>query len=1101
MKESISKKLNIFKTSPFIVVVAIIEVILLICVSTFAWFVFADNNKLYSDIISVEPDSGLEIDFSNANENDYINIWNYLNEFRFEPVTSLDGRNLFVPTSGTFNGKDNIADTPVSPDGPGDTQNSFFIYFDKTGSKWTDVWIETDYTAQAGSNKRIQMTQLKPNSNIYYLDLQKSLSDFNPTNFYTWVKFHDSVNSNSTLTSTVQLPNATIAENSKYSFKLNDNGEAYSGSYNGGNGMMLNDPVPYDGEAPDVGGDDSGNSGSGDGEGASSDSGSIKFREATVNDMNSKYINIDFTLTNTGAEAMPVYLSSKSYFKLYDPDTKDSIVSKALRIAFYQNDGENGKVTSSLISTGDENTTVFFNNTLGWDKPRAYVWDSDATDQKWPTDGAWPGLQMTHISGDLYYYTFNKKYDNIQFNNGNDSNKSEDIKNPKNSYIYSLGSKNNENEYTYTCVEYVSEDYNDGYPVISPGVSTGFQRPYAPVTEIDNFSGKPTVVVPAFASSIDDYNYGSEKPLFTVGPSQTLSLSMVIWLEGTDPDCTEDVYAGKSIDMNLVFATSQSDEQTYTYKFLDKTRENWIDDKIEIATGVSFNPVMQLYDAKSGKGYIMNVSKDKEGNPTIWTCNAPADLKDSKHIMFRRVNPMKEDEVWNYWDTDGFKDTGADVEVTDSDGTKSTTVYFSAFSDGAPTNAKNENGTKYTGAPAKSCGGLWGDHEVHTVTVFDGTKDQWIKNSDKSGTTSVLTMNYQYNYPGGKTQTVEYKASGATDKGMYYFVVPYNVYSKNGSSHQSAITFKRYFNFNDKHALNSDKNELTYHMSWTKGTCKGKFFEINGNTQDACYWGSDMLYIQAKSPVKSKMDGSWLQVHFYANSDGTNSSNDFYTYLYKHDYYKPDDGGYGYACVVPSNRDYWKYRVERCNSSDHSQVHNATPKQTVNNTASAGGTDNNEYSNTVGKNICSIENLFLNIYLEVPNNMSNKDWCPEYYIWKDSTGGNEKAWPGNSMTFVQAESASGNSTVNLFKCYVDISRYDRILFSNEYDGQNRNYGGNNTIGTDSDYNGMVFRAGGSYPNNLTITKQTDGRIGPNEVKEETMNVALYEAEHWDKNGS
>lgn len=1063
------KKPNIFRTSPLIVAVAIIEVLILICVSTFAWFVFAENNTVNTDTIMVEPDSGLEIDFNDADDKDYVNIWNYLNEFQFEPVTSLDGRNLFIPTTGTFN----------------------------------------------------------------------------------------SINTSD-----------------------------------------------------------------------------IKFREATVNDMNSKYINVDFTLTNTGVEDMPVYLSSKSYFKLYDPETNVEVNSKAIRMAFYQNDGSSGKITSSLLSQeyegeeptdepteaptedggtvggtytvyldapsdwtdvgqvrayvwgdttnngsfpgvvmtydsttglfsytystacnkvifsyhGDQNqtvdldvydlgvykleegrngtwalenieieggtkvdgsgsntgtepsteapttpddenyTTVYFNNTLGWEQPHAYIWRENGNNDE--SLSAWPGKPMTHISGSVYYYTFNSKYDSIIFNDGNSEGgavKTGDIYPVKDGYIYMIGSPTGDNEYGWEQENYIGTVEGGTYPVISPGVSTGFQRPYAPVIQIDDNSGDSKVVIPAFASSIDDYNNGSNNPLFTIEAGQTLPLSLIIWLEGTDPDCTEDVYAGKYIDMNLVFATPDSvGEEMYTYQFLDKTKENWIDDKVTTDTGVSFNPVIQLYDAENHKGYLMSVHDDEEGKPTIWQCRAPVDLINSEHIMFRRVNPMKEDEVWNYWDTNGF--SGISEAVVDS------VVYFTAISDGAPTTAKNEDGSNYTGAPAKSCGGLWGDHELHAVTVYDGTNGQWIKNSDKDGTTSVLTMNYLYKYSNGATQTIEYKASGAADKSMYYFLVPYNVYSKDGTNHntENQITFKRYFNFNGKYALNSDKNELTYHMSWNAGVCNGKFYEITEDSDGNkwSYWGSDMLYVQVKNIAKSKMDNAFMQVHFYANSSGTDNSNDFYTYLYKNNYYAPGDGGYGYACVVPSNRSYYKYRVERVNPGNHNDKWDVTPLQTVDTTTST----NNAYSNTVGKNICSIENFQITLFLELSTDFCGYGSDPKCYIWDDvgSNGNGNGEYPGGVMTYHSA----GASGYSLYKVIMDISRYNAVIFSNSDKGyKTGDIKGIGGVGLDR--NGLTYRSSSSQSTSATKQSTISGGLKDNE----TMNVALYEAEYWDINGT
>ncbi|MBQ7965803.1 MAG: starch-binding protein [Ruminococcus sp.] len=1097
MKKSISKKLNIFKTSPLIGIVAIIEVILLLCVSTFAWFVFSENNTVNTDVISVEPDSGLEIDFSDANDNDYINIWNYLNEFQFEPVTSLDGRNIFIPTTGTFNATDtgnikfreatvndmnskyiNIdftlsntseedmpvylnsksyfkfdnsangkalrlafyqndgssgkvtssllsqeydGEEPTEPptvveptEGPGDTQANFLIYFDVSGSSWDQVWIETDHTANlpGNTNRCFKMTHHK--DNIYYIDLKTLIKDIDDS-LLTFIKFRRDPNSNDSTYTSVQLPEHDIYHNYLYSFKLNSSGNAYTGNFNSGYGMLLKEsPSIYTGEAPDLGGGGSGDSGA----------------------------------TETPTEA---------------PTTPD----------------EEGKIT------------VYFNNTLGWKQPYAYIWRENGNADE-PLS-AWPGKPMTHISGSIYYYTFNAKYDSIIFNDGNQQGgavKTGDIYPVKDGHIYMISQPTGDNTFGWKVEDYIGTVDGGTYPVISPGVSTGFQRPYAPVIEIDDNSGDSKIVVPAFASSIDDYNYGSNNPLFTIKAKQTMSLSMIVWLEGTDPDCTDEVYAGKDIDMNLIFATKDSGEEMYTYKFLDKTRENWIDDRVTTDTGVSFKPVIQLYDVDNQKGYMMSVHDDENGKPTIWQCNAPEDLIDSEHIMFRRVNPMKEDEVWNYWDTDGFKDLGI---VEDS------VVTFTAFSDGAPTTAKNENGTTYTGAPEKSCGGLWGDHAVHTVTLFDGTNGQWIKNSDKDGTTSVLTMNYLYKYANGKTQTVEYKASGATDKGMYYFVVPYNVYSKNGSNHtqDNSITFKRYFNFNDKYALNSNLNELTYHMSWNAGICNGKFYEI---TEDSSgnkwsYWGSDMLYVQVKNIAKSKMDDAFMQVHFYANSTGSDSSDDFYTYLYKNNYYAPSDGGYGYGCVVPSNRRYYSYRVERCNPSDHGDKWDVTPSQEVTYESST----NNAHSNTVGKNICSIENFQITLFLQLSTNYCGYNNDPYCYIW-DAVGsnGNAGGWPGKEMTFY-SDQVSG---YNQYHITMDISRYNALIFNNEDTNSYKTADIKGVGGVGTDRNGMIYQSTSSQSNYAELLKSNNKPMIMSGYKDnETMNAVLYEAEYWDINGT
>lgn len=1051
IKKSNSKKLNKFKTSPLIVLVAVLEVIVLICVSTYAWFVFAENNKANTDFISVEPDSGLDIDFNEANEQDYINIWNYLEEFQFEPVTSLDGRNIFVPTTGTFNSTDTskikFREATVND------MNSKYINIDfsltNTGEEDMDVYLNSrSYFkfADSANGKALRLAFYQNDgssgavsssllSQEYDGDTPEDPDDpDSPGNTQsTYLVYFDTKGSNwnDVWVEADFTSNADGNTNKCLQMtQLNETSSIYYIDLLGlleSNGTNTFTFMKFRSNPNNV----------------TNETVSVELKNDNINP-NTVY---SFTLQNGNA-----YVGSNSYgtgLMLDDPEPYTGTVPDVGG----DDPGDSG--------TGDDDTgevqgqtTVYFNNTLGWEQPYAYIWQENGDNDV--SLSSWPGKPMTHISGNIYYYTFNSKYDYIIFNDGNSQGgavKTQDIE-VKDGHIYMISGTNN-NGYGW-----VEEDYNgtvEGgtYPVISPGVSTGFQRPYAPVTQIDNNSGSASVVIPAFASSIDDYNFGSKK-LFSIEKGKTLSLSMIVWLEGTDPDCTEDVYAGKDIDMNLVFATSGTGgEAMYTYKFLDKTKENWIDDKITTDTGVSFKPVMQLYDADNQKGYLMKLLPDGY----TWTVDAPQTLVDSKHIIFRRVNPMDENEVWNYWETHGFGDleqSAMDEAVVPGADGENTTVYFTAFSDGAPTKAKKDkDATEDANAPEYSCGGLWGNHDTQLVTLYDGTDGHWLKNKEDGMPdhyVSAITMNYTY-----KGQNVEYKASGP-DKDMYYFIVPTNVYSNKGS--RSPITFKRYYNFNTKYALNSDKNpDLTYHRKWDAGACNGKFFEISASTSgtDHCFWGYDMLYVQAKEIMKSSMDNAFMQVHFYADDNGADTSgSDFYSYLYKNDNFKGEENNYGYATVIPSNRKYYDYRIERCNINDHTEKYNISPLHEIVQYSS----NNVSNPNCVADNICAIENFYLRVFLECSTSYCGSNWDPECYGWDtDGTNGNN-GWPGKTMTWSSDTAEGGGSGYKQYYFDVDVSRYDRIIFSNDYNnGAARRQTGDISVGagTECNISGKIYQ--------------------------------------------
>ncbi len=1060
VKKSNSKKLNIFKTSPLISAVCILEVIVLICVSTYAWFVFAENNKAHTDFISVEPDSGLEIDFNEANEQDYINIWNYLEEFQFEPVTSLDGRNIFIPTTGTFNS----------------TDTSNIKFREATVNDMNSKYINIDFTLTNNGEE---------NMDVYL-------------NSRSYFKFNDSANGRALRLAFYQNDGSSGAVSSSLLSQQYDGDVPEDGGDDGSSGgndsstyvMYLDAPPDWEKDPNNVRAyvwDKEGkNNASFPGEVMSYDSETKLFSftyDKAYNKVVFSYNGNQNQTVNLDVYDGGTYVLDEGRSGTWALDNIN--INGGTKVEDGASSGSGGSGSGSDGTESEEGqTTVYFNNTLGWKQPYAYIWqengDSDVA------LSSWPGKPMTHISGSIYYYTFNSKYDRIIFNDGNSQGgavKTKDIV-VKDGHIYMI-SGTNDNGYGWT-----EEDYNgtvDGgtYPVISPGVSTGFQRPYAPVTQIDNSSGKPSVVIPAFASSIDDYNFGSKK-LFSIEKGKTLSLSMIVWLEGTDPDCTEDVYSGKDIDMNLVFATSGTGgEDMYTYKFLDKTKENWIDDKITTDTGVSFNPVMQLYDADNHKGYQMKLLPDGY----TWTVDAPQNLINSNHIIFRRVNPMDEEEVWNYWETSGFgnlTDTTTDrVIVAGAEG-ENTTVYFTAFSDGAPTNAKKDsNANEEANAPAYSCGGLWGNHNTQIITVYDGTDGHWIKNSDINNTTSVVTMNYTYN-----GQTVEYKASGP-DKDMYYFVVPEIVYTKNNSN-RPAITFKRYYNFNTKYALNSDRNpDVTYHRKWQANKCNGKFFEISASSSgtDHCYWGYDMLYVQAKEIMKSSMDDAFMQVHFYAADNGEDTTgSDFYSYLYKNDNFKGDDNNYGFAAVVPSDRKYYDYRIERCNINNHSEKYNISPLHEIVQYDSA----NVSYPNCVADNICSIENFYLRVFLECSTSYCGSNWDPECYVWDADGSNGNNGWPGKTMTWSSDTAEGGGTEYKQYFFDVDVSRYDHIIFSNDYNnGANLRQTGDIAVGagTTCNVSGKIYQWDSS---NQRWRSTAKSGVPSNE----TLFTVLYNSPDW-----
>lgn len=787
-----SKKVNSLKVSPLIIVIALVEVIVLIGVVTLAWFRLAENNSVFSGDITVAPDSGLKIDFAHTGD-DHINLRNYLENFEFEPATSVDGRNIYFPTSGTFNNTE--------------TNN-------------------------------------------------------------------------------------------------------------------------------------------------------IKFREGTVNDVNSKYISVDFTLTNDQS-ALPaaeqttakVYLDSASKFEVKN-GTNNKPTGRALRIAFYQNDNKSGKVASPELIKNSQGTkcTVYFNDNLGWvaggRKPYIYLWKSSDTSQKL---AAFPGNEMKRISGDQYYFSFDNAtgYDKVIFSNGvTDGNKTqtEDL-DLHSGYIYTPTSSTTTNSKNQTVYVTDSRQYSDlasnsGYAVIAPGVSAGFRRAYAPVAEINNTVGNPTTIVPSFASSIDEY-YTVDSPLFEIPPNETQYLSMIIWLEGTDENCDEDTYAGDKIDLDLIFATAHGGadpSKMTTVHFYDRTKENWIDNDLTDDYGITFNPVIQLYDVVDERGYLMELAS---GSTTDWVADVPSDIFTSRHgIEFRRVNPADETEKWNFWDASEIKpyDIRNSTNVTVASTSTSTyegvqkehyTYYFTAFADGGPDKAMmTANGKDAENVLDYSCGGLWGDHATTQFIYVDGTQNMGIKSNS-----GILTMRFTYKYDNDSNhdQTIEYKASPQCGSQFYYFRIPMSILNtaentanyKSGSA--SDFSFVRYTGFNGSFALNVDfrNPNVTYSTTYSlsNSVLEGRYACTAGTNGSTTYLGYDILYFRVACNTNSGNNnlasGANFQVHYFG------TAGDYDTNLYSKvadDNLKTNDFD-TYASVIPLGRTgYLLYRMSTNYISKYGQT-------------------------------------------------------------------------------------------------------------------------------------------------------------------------------------
>lgn len=1163
-KKKSTSKYRDFKVSPLIAVTAIIEVLVLIVVSTYSWFYLSENKDVNIGTVSVDADSGLDIDFKYAREEDYINIWNYIDkDFKFEPVTSLDGRNVYVPTSGTFDNTN--TSNMVFREGTVNDINSKYINIDFELTNTTDydmkVFLNNNsyFNVKHGNNKdesRALRMAFYPNdastgkvtsqligTSSDYSGQEDTGSSTNKKTVYfdntTWSGGHasktwDKVYAyiwNSSNKEYAAWPGVEMSQTSGpiYSWSFNDDGSNYNKIiFNSGVGNQTGDLNLTNGNVYTASGS------------------STSFNPNTVYFVKPESWEHVYVHAWRGSDSSPEYYTSwnssgdvsgldemKSvgsgiYSYTYSGEvtrmlftngtyggTNQTVNFTPVNDKIYYINGTNGgkydvATYSKNYSTPITNKTIYFYNSLGWDIPYINATIGTTT----------ISLPMTTLNGNVYYINLPEIYSSIYFRNKANTYQTYSI--PGNTdgvtlqagYVYRpLNDKDGSGNYKMNAFKYADYTSENGYAVISPGVSAGFQRTYTPVVKINNDTGAAAEVIPAFSNSIDNYIFGNkagaENPtthqptsqtVFEIGAKHMVSLSMVIWLEGTDPACTAEAYAGNNIEMRLEFASSYLDtsvnppeqhnvntygSDTYKYKFYDKTREVWTSDRQATESGITVAPVMQLYDNTVQRGYLMSpesyVTVDGKQKVSCWSVDAPQNIALWGHdIIFRRVNPYDEDEVWNYWHAGRVAGAENDPVYTDRKTPKTSeqtvysiatagttdTISFTAFADGSPTEEMlraNGNTTDElrVGVPAVSCGGLWGNHQVRTLTVVDGLNGHTIQNDG-----AIMTMSYKYRYTGGgknRDVTIEYKASGPSNTIFYYFVIPNVAYTAKepGTSNVGLpIRYKRYTGFDSGYAINSELND-ELKLAKIEGTVyaidagkpKGDYYEISKRSDGVAdnHWGSDMLYVETTATTSSycfsgndKGSGKnkLLQVHYYNGNPGTNS---VYSYLYA-----VDDGTIkgsavtAFVSVVPNDRRYTGYRVECVDWDDPTNSHKKfftdgheikrDLTETITATNGDSGSATTFYRNYLNnQNICKLD-WFRDIWISFQTNNAALDnrnggngGLPAMYLYNSGTS-DKYNWPGEQMNW---QSNVGNGIKKYgSRTNFNVIKYNTAIFNN-----------------------------------------------------------------------
>ncbi len=199
--------------------------------------------------------------------------------------------------------------------------------------------------------------------------------------------------------------------------------------------------------------------------------------------------------------------------------------------------------------------------------------------------------------------------------------------------------------------------------IADSGVAPVVIDPSAQVIDyVDNTSNAVTRVddngVPTTKASYPDHNWNSfqsyyygNTPLFIIPGGQTLDVTLVIWLEGSLPDC--DKYIGKKISVDIDIESNFVDMDTITF-YDDSQPDNsggqahWVSNDDPIIACSYEDP---FSDEKPKRWKTVIMSKSNSAQYT-WTAKIPK--KAVSNISFYRLsrtNGSTQSTIYNAWHT------------------------------------------------------------------------------------------------------------------------------------------------------------------------------------------------------------------------------------------------------------------------------------------------------------------------------------------------------------------------------------------------------------------------------------------------------------------
>ncbi len=307
--------------------------------------------------------------------------------------------------------------------------------------------------------------------------------------------------------------------------------------------------------------------------------------------------------------------------------------------------------------------------------------------------------------------------------------------------------------------------------------------------------------------ALSEYTHSGEV-LFELKAGVPRHITVNIWLEGTDPDCTNSILNIEDLNILIKFSTSYEAKNTYYFK--DYTLEQWVEDEECYVFAMDDNN--NLYSFSKSANYE---------NDLTWFGEIPESVT---NVRFVRYNPELQSgspQEWNYWEA----------------GELGPCKTYNAFGHSA---------------------GMWADtFSPTTITLFDGTPDGFVHcnlyDNEDASQPFIVHLEFYVEDGNGNNSYHNYKLSYHHNRTQWQINIP---------SQATDINFYMYEteDYHNDTPINLNQPEYTWETTRSNELYYTMNFDNDYNSVG--YWSNELIYVDAHSEGDFK-EGNSIAAYFY----------------------------------------------------------------------------------------------------------------------------------------------------------------------------------------------------------------------------------------------